>query len=94
MLFLCLFQLVKANFAADGLVGRESLNGTLNIECVKAVQGLLVSLDEPNNDLILKFRAAYIVYQTDPIANNDYFVREIARIRENLDRLKAFKSTN
>jgi hypothetical protein len=53
----------------------------------RKVDGLLVGLDSKNNALMQKFRAAYVVYQTDPCGNGKKFAKEVARLTEQHDRL-------
>ena len=55
------------------------------------VDGLLYGLDDINNGLMMQFRSAYVGYQTDPCANNEYLLIEIKKINEEQRRLRALK---
>jgi hypothetical protein len=60
-------------------------------EYVTAIHGLLFSLDELNQGLMMTFRAAYIVYQNDPCSHSDFFEREIAKLLDEQRQLRALK---
>jgi len=65
--------------------------GGLDANFKSKVDGLLYGLDEINNGLMMSFRSAYIGYQTDPCANNDFLLDQITKINEEQRRLRALK---
>ena len=61
----------------------------IKTEYATAIHGLLFSLDELNNELMMKFRVVYIYYQSDPFENSSFFERSIGKILDEHGRLKA-----
>lgn len=77
---------LTANIKSE-LLGEGGLDGNLKTK----VDGLLYGLDEINNGLMMSFRSAYVGYQTDPCANNVFFLNQITKINEEQRRLRALK---
>ncbi len=78
----------KAKLEATGkALDKAEVN--INAESTTLIHGLLFSLDEFNNELMMKFRVAYVHYQSDPFENNGYFERSIGKILDEHGRLKA-----
>jgi len=78
----------KANLEAAGKV-LDKASGDIKAEYATAIHGLLFSLDELNNVLMMKFRVAYVYYQSDPFENSGFFERAIGKILDGHGRLKA-----
>jgi len=79
------FPLALSSFDAKASIGVTSefieeakASGSLKTQ----IEGLLFQLDEFNNSLMMKFRAAYVGYQSDPCSNNQYFLSRIEIISE------------
>jgi hypothetical protein len=51
------------------------------------VEHLLVAIDSKNNTLMVKFRAAYTVFETNPCANDQYLADQVKQLIEMHDRL-------
>lgn len=69
------------------LLQEGELDGALKTK----VDGLLYGLDDINNGLMISFRSAYVGYQTDPCANNEFLLTEIRKINEEQRRLRALR---
>ena len=83
-----------AGFQADlsGNIDTEFLQqANISAKYRNNVHALLFQLDELNGDLILLFRAAYVLYQTDPCQNYGKLTRSIQDITTRHQRLKALK---
>jgi len=46
-----------------------------------------MGLDDLNKDLLLRFRGAYIAYQSDPCAGHEFLLREVAKLLDEQQRL-------
>jgi len=80
----------KANLTAAGKV-LDKATAEMKGEYATAIHGLLFSLDELNQGLMMTFRAAYVVYQNDPCKHSDFFEREIAKLLDEQRQLRALK---
>jgi hypothetical protein len=79
------FPLALTGFDAKASVGlttesikKAELSGSVQTK----VEGLLFQLDEFNNSLVIKFRAAYEGYKSDPCSNNQFLLNQITTISE------------
>ncbi|HTS18182.1 MAG TPA: hypothetical protein VMP11_11460 [Verrucomicrobiae bacterium] len=61
--------------------------GEIKSEQETKVEGLLMGLDDLNKDLLLRFRGAYIAYQSDPCAGHEFLLREVAKLLDEQQRL-------
>lgn len=52
----------------------------LRAEHASKIQGLLFSLDELNQSLMMNFRGAYVAYTADPCCNTDLLTRQVEAI--------------
>ena len=71
--------------------GAEQLSGSATAEYATKIQGLLYTLDELNQGLMMTFRGAYVVYQNDPCAHAAFFEREVEKLLDEQRRLRALK---
>jgi hypothetical protein len=55
------------------------------------IQGLLYSLDELNQSLMMTFRAVYIAYQSNPCKNSDFLNRQIEKMIQEHNRLTSLR---
>lgn len=63
----------------------------LDASSKEKIESLLYQIDDLNNNNMIAFRAAYIGFQSDPCANNQYLLREIEKINNEAQRLSGFK---
>ena len=79
--------------ASLGLVGSgiDQIRAEVNAEYASAIHGVLFSLDELNQGLMLTFRGAYIVYKNDPCNHSEFFEREVSKLLDGQQRLRTAK---
>lgn len=63
----------------------------IKAEHATAIHGLLFALDELNQGLMMTFRGAYILYQSDPYEHSGFFEREVAKLLDEQRRLRTLK---
>lgn len=78
----------KVGVSADVL---KKVNADLEAEYASKVHGLLFSLDEVNQDLMMSFRGAYITFQSDPCGAAEFLQREMKKLLEEQIRLRTRK---
>jgi hypothetical protein len=78
----------KLNGNLEAFTGNKA---NLSAEYENKIQGLLYGLDELNHGLMMMFRSTYLVYQSDPCANNDFFQRQIEKIIHEQNRMTALR---
>jgi hypothetical protein len=71
----------EGNVAAD-LKSNVSADASISASYKSKIDGLLISLDEHNSNIIIDFRAAYLVFQGNPCANHEYLSRAVDRISD------------
>jgi hypothetical protein len=76
-----------AKYAASGKDGLGAISANISGEHTSKVENLLVAIDSKNNSLIMKFRAAYLVYTTDPCGQSEYLANQVKQLIEMHDRL-------
>lgn len=77
------FPLYIQGWDAKAAVSLESVvGGPVNVGAQYAthLQGLLYSLDDLNQSLMMVFRAAYMCFKADPCANEAFFTRQVAEL--------------
>ena len=77
----------QSKFAARGSDGLGVLSASVSGEHASRVETLLVAIDSKNNTLMAKFRAAYLVYTTNPCCRDEYFANQVKQLCEMHDRL-------
>lgn len=65
---------VGGNFATMG----ES--ASMKAEYATLVQGLMYSLNELNQSIMINFRSVYLAYQSNPCNDNGFFKRQVEKI--------------
>ena len=68
----------------------EDLKGSpvnLAAEYTTKIKGLLFSLDDLNQSLMMAFRSSYIAFQTDPCSSDGFFKRQVGKIIDEQHRL-------
>lgn len=78
----------KTGAEADYL---KQVSGKLSAEYATEVKGLLYSLDEQNQSLMMGFRAVYIMFQSNPCGNADSLRRQIEKMIDDQQRLTAIR---
>ena len=68
-------------------LGATKLTG----EYASKIHGLLFSLDELNQSLMMNFRGAYVAFSADPCGNADLLRRQIERILHEQHRLQIIR---
>jgi hypothetical protein len=64
---------------------------TLSAEYQSKIQGLLYSLDELNQSLMMAFRAVYVSYQSNPCQNSSSLDRQVERMIQEHNRLTSLR---
>lgn len=78
-----------ANLSAE--LKSAQVDGKVSGNYRSKIDGLLIALDDSNNNVMLEFRAAYVAYQTDPCSNSAYFLRALERISDKRDAISKLK---
>jgi len=81
----------QAKVGADVKIPQTGQGG-VQADYATKIQGLLYGLDELNQSLMMKFRGAYVTYQSDPCANGNAFQQQINAILEGQHKLTAVKT--
>ncbi|BCG69727.1 hypothetical protein MesoLj113a_08850 [Mesorhizobium sp. 113-1-2] len=66
---------VTAKLKAQG-----NVDGDISGAYKTKIESLLIAFDEYNSNIMLDFRAAYVVFQADPCSNGEYLPRSVERI--------------
>jgi hypothetical protein len=74
----------KINASIEAIKGSPA---NLAAEYQSKIQGLLFSLDELNQNLMLEFRTVYISFQSNPCKNSDSFERQVEKMIHEQTRL-------
>ena len=77
---------IAAKSRAESMVDVE-----ITSEHASKIDGLLYSLDELNQGLMMTFRAVYVTYSADPCGTADFFQREISKLLDEQRKLRALK---
>jgi hypothetical protein len=77
----------KNKYAAGAKDGLGAMSANINGEHSSKIENLLVAIDSKNNSLIMKFRAAYVAYTTNPCGQSDNFASQVKQLNEMHDRL-------
>lgn len=77
---------VRAKIDLDLAKLTEGAAGTIGTEYRESIAGLLYSLGDLNQSLMMGFRAVYAAYQADPCSNTEFLRRQVARMVEETQR--------
>lgn len=80
----------KADITAD-IKGAEDLSGKVAAQYERDIKGLLFSLNEQNQSLMMSFRTVYLAYSTNPCGNDNFFQREIEKLLDEQRKISALK---
>ncbi|WP_294324706.1 hypothetical protein [uncultured Chryseobacterium sp.] len=70
-------SLKENNKSFSGDLDVENIgNGKLKAEYQNKIKGLLFSINEQNQSLMINFRFAYAAFQADPCGNNSFITRQ------------------
>jgi len=72
-------QTAKSKTNAD-IQGIKGVKGRLSTEHQTKIEGVLYELNEMNSSLMMKFRSAYILFQSNPCGSHETFSVEILKI--------------
>lgn len=61
--------------------------GALQAEASKKIEGLVFSIGELNQSLMMQFRAAYVAFQSDPCGSSDFLRDQVAKLNHEQYRL-------
>lgn len=75
---------------AGGVKTEFLKRANLEADFRKRVDALLFSIDSRNGGLMAEFRAAYVVYQTDPCTQTRFLTHQVAALIEEQQKLRAF----
>lgn len=77
----------------DGQIGQLMGTGAVELkaEYSSRIQGLLYSLNDRNQSLMLNFRVVYAYYQSDPCRNGRFLERQVQRAIAEQDRLASLR---
>ncbi|GGB18613.1 hypothetical protein [Puia dinghuensis] len=64
----------------------------LNAEYATKIQGLLYSISEQNQSLMMTLRSAYIGFQTNPCEGDGFFLRHVESVNQGQYRLMELKA--
>jgi hypothetical protein len=67
---------------SSSIKGWEKVKAKVKADFATRIEGLFYSLDESNRSLMLQFRSAYILFQSDPLQNSPLFSKQVERINE------------
>ena len=84
------FPLQLTEFGAGLAATIKDLTGTdiqLRAEYATHIQGLLYSLSELNETIMLSFRAAYTAFKNDPCNNSGFFTRKVDELTAEVQEL-------
>lgn len=73
------------------LKGLEQLKGAAKAKYEKKIQGLLYSLNEQNQSLMMSFRSIYIAFQSNPCENDGFLKRETEKLLDEQGKLSDLK---
>jgi hypothetical protein len=77
----------QSKFSAKAKDGLGALSAEVSADHRSTVENLLVAIDSKNNTLMVKFRAAYLVYITNPCVKDEFLAIRISQLIEMHDRL-------
>jgi len=73
----------------------EAIKGApvkMKAEYATKIAGLLYSLDDLNQNLMMTFRGVYAVYQADPCNEDGFFRRQVEKIIHDQNRLTTYRA--
>jgi hypothetical protein len=76
---------------AGGVQGVSDLKAEVKAKYGTQINGVLYSLNEQNQSLMMSFRTVYLAFSTNPCGNNDFFLREIEKLLDEQRKISALK---
>ena len=80
----------KADVSAD-LKGIGDLSGDVKTKYETQIHGLLFTLNEQNQSLMMSFGTVYLAFMTNPCGNDGFFQRELEKLLDEQRRISALK---
>ncbi|WP_321870880.1 hypothetical protein [Paraburkholderia tropica] len=71
--------------------GISDLSAEAKAKYETKIDGLLYSLNEQNQSLMMSFRTVYLAYSANPCDNDDFFKREIEKLLDEQRKISALK---
>jgi hypothetical protein len=71
---------------------QKEATANLNVQYASKIQGLLFSISEQNKSLMLQYRSAYFIFQTDPCSNNSFLIRQFEHVNSEQQNLMELKT--
>src|SRR5690348_9057387 len=81
----------QKQFNAD-LEAQKKASLKLNSEYTERIQGLLFSISEQDESLMVNLRCAYIGFQTNPCGGDGFFQRQVERVIEEQNKFMKLKT--
>jgi hypothetical protein len=79
----------KTNINLDGIKG---FKGKIKNDYKTKIEGVLYELNEMNSSLMMKFRSAYILFQSNPCSSYEIFTSEIMKINSEHQNLMVLRT--
>jgi len=76
---------------ADVGAGITELSGEAKAKYETQIHGLLFTLNEQNQSLMMSFRTVYLAFMTNPCGNDDFFHREIEKLLDEQRKISALR---
>jgi hypothetical protein len=80
----------KTDITAD-ISGLDELSGKLGAKYETDVKGLLFSLNEQNQSLMMSFRTVYLTFASNPCGSDQFFQREIQKLLDEQRKIAELK---
>jgi hypothetical protein len=77
--------------ASAGIKGISDLSGEAKLKYESQIENLLFGLNEQNQSLMMSFRTVYLVFGTNPCANDGFFMREIEKLLDEQRKITALR---
>lgn len=81
----------QKRFNAD-LNAQKKASAKLNSAYTEKIQGLLFSISEQNESLMMTLRSAYIGFQSNPCGGDGFFQRHVEKVNHEQHRLMTLKT--
>lgn len=80
----------KADISGD-IKGAAEFSGKVGAKYETDVKGLLFSLNEQNQSLMMSFRTVYLTFSSNPCGNDAFFKREIEKLLDEQRKISTLK---
>lgn len=80
----------KADVSAD-IKNLSNLSADASLKYETQIHGLLYSLNEQNQSLMMSFRTVYLAFQSNPCGNDAFFQRELEKLLDEQRKISTLK---